>query len=430
LTFSASTQFIIWVTVHPTEASRVNESDVSAQETAHYIFQCCLILRRTSMLRPSFLPLLTRRQALAATLTVPLFPGVAVAQNRGISQPSSQLNKRLLDFPVDLGSHPDTAIEWWYLTGQLSAGTRGFGFQLTFFRSHVPVTQGMRSGFAAKQLIFAHTAVTDVAGKRLLHDQRIARASGHPDVDLAVANTHDTDVQLGHWSLKREASSYRAQVQATDFSFQLSLQETQAMLLQGDQGWSRKGPDATQASYYYSLPHLAASGQLQLDGKTFTVQGLAWLDHEWSQSLKHPDAVGWDWIGMNLQDGSALTAFRLRNQVGEALWAGGSFRSQGASSPEALEPTAVRFIPLRHWTSPASNTSYPVEWAVEITRHGGTPNTTRYRVKAVIDNQELDSRQSTGAIYWEGLSELFDNQGHLLGRGYLEMTGYASPLKL
>jgi hypothetical protein len=49
-----------------------------------------------------------------------------------------------------------------------------------------------------------------------------------------------------------------------------------------------------------------------------------------------------------------------------------------------------------------------------------------YTVRAVIDNQELDSRASTGAIYWEGLSELRDSNGRLAGHGYLEMTGYAA----
>jgi predicted secreted hydrolase len=332
-----------------------------------------------------------------------------------------------------LGSHPDFAIEWWYITGQVQSGQRQFGFQLTFFRSRVPVTQGMTSAFAAKQLIFAHAAVTDVAGKRLLHDQRIARTSGNARVDLASASEVDTAVQLGDWSLNRDGSSYMAKASGADFSFQLALRETQPLLLQGNQGWSRKGPDANQASYYYSLPQLQAVGQLSLDGQTLTVQGQAWLDHEWSQSLMHPQAVGWDWIGMNLLDGSALTAFRLRTKAGAALWAGGSIRSAGASSPEIFGPDDVIFTPQRLWKSPSSGTSYPVDWSVQIRpakSNASAPVLERYTVKAVIDNQELDSRQSTGAIYWEGLSELLDSSGNLAGRGYLEMTGYASPLLL
>jgi predicted secreted hydrolase len=355
-------------------------------------------------------------------MSLPLWSGAVQAQAR-----------QALQFPRDLGSHPDFAIEWWYITGRLQAAQREFGFQLTFFRSRVPVTQGMRSSFAAKQLIFAHAAVTDVAGKRLLHDQRIARASGNSQVDLATASEADTHLSLGNWQLRREGNSYQAQASGTDFSFQLALRETQPLLLQGEQGWSLKGPEASQASYYYSLPQLQVSGQLSLGAQNLPVQGQAWLDHEWSQSLMHPDAVGWDWIGMNLADGSALTAFRLRTKDGTALWAGGSLRAPGSPQAEIFGPEDVIFTPQRHWKSPASGTGYPVQWSVQIRRaqpKTGLKVLERYTVNAVIDNQELDSRQSTGAIYWEGLSELQDSRGTVVGRGYLEMTGYASPLRL
>jgi predicted secreted hydrolase len=135
-----------------------------------------------------------------------------------------------------------------------------------------------------------------------------------------------------------------------------------------------------------------------------------------------PEAVGWDWIGMNLQDGRALTAFRLRSKTGRTLWDGGSFRPR-AGSPYIFSPGEVVFSPQRVWKSPTSQASYPVEWIVR------TP-ADFYTVRAVIDNQELDSRASTGAIYWEGLSELLDSNGRLVGHGYLEMTGYAQPLRL
>jgi predicted secreted hydrolase len=145
------------------------------------------------------------------------------------------------------------------------------------------------------------------------------------------------------------------------------------------------------------------------------------LDHEWSQQMLHPSAVGWDWIGINLLDGGALTAFRLRTQDGTALWSGGSYRGQGAS--RSFNPGEVTFTAGRTWQSPLSRAIYPVEWTVQ------TP-IGRFTVRAVIDPQELDSSSSTGAIYWEGLSELSDHDARLVGRGYLEMTGYAAPLRL
>lgn len=352
---------------------------------------------------------ISRRQLLTAGLATAMSP-----------LPATALAPYKLQFPRDLGSHPDFAIEWWYLTGRLLSGQREFGFQLTFFRSRVPTTQHMTSAFAAKQLIFAHAAVTDVAGKKLWHDQRIARQG----FEVALTSETHTQLKLRDWSLRHTATQYRAQAASSDFEIDLSLRETQPLLLQGDRGLSRKGPLEQQASYYYSLPQLQASGTLGLGKQRLAVQGTAWLDHEWSQSLLGQQAVGWDWIGMNLLDGSALTAFRLRDKSGNALWDGGSFRHPGmGAAPQVFSHGEVIFKPLRSWTSPLTRASYPVEWGVQ------TP-TGFYTVKAVIDNQELDSRASTGAVYWEGLSELFDSQGKLVGRGYLEMTGYAGALRL
>ncbi|MCZ8255051.1 MAG: carotenoid 1,2-hydratase [Polaromonas sp.] len=339
----------------------------------------------------------------------------------GWGAPAHALPAKTLVFPRDRGAHPGFRTEWWYITGQATskdAGDRVFGFQLTFFRSRVDATQGMASKFAAKQLLFAHAAITDVQGKKLWHDQRIARDG----FGLASADEQDMDLKLRDWSLKADGTTYTAELPATDFAIKLQFEETQAVLLQGNKGLSRKGPDEKQASYYYSQPQLATRGNLQVKGQTFNVSGKAWLDHEWSEEILHPDALGWDWIGMNLLDGSALTAFRLRDKDGNALWDGGSFRSpQGGLY--TFTRGEVIFKPVRRWKSPLTQATYPVEWVVR------TP-ADFYTVRAVIDNQELDSRQSTGAIYWEGLSELIDSNGKQVGMGYLEMTGYAQRLRM
>ncbi len=348
-----------------------------------------------------------RRRPFLAALPVLALPAFALA-----------LPPRQLVFPRDHGAHPGLRTEWWYITGQAQAGDRNFGFQVTFFRSRVDATQGMRSRFAARQLLFAHAAVTDLTGRKLWHDQRIARAG----FGIAEAATGDAQLQLRDWSLRREGEAWIARVPAEDFTLALQCTPTQPLLLQGEQGLSRKGPDEVQASYYYSLPQLAVRGRITLQGQAFDVDGRAWLDHEWSEALLHPDAVGWDWIGMNLDDGSALTAFRLRRRDGTTLWDGGSFRGADGTL-RVSRPGETTFTPRRVWTSPASQASYPVEWQVR------TPAGS-FTVRALLDDQELDSRASTGAIYWEGLSDLLDDQGRKLGAGYLEMTGYAGRLRL
>lgn len=374
--------------------------------------------RDADMCTPIY-PAVRRRSLLGAGLGMGLAP----------PRPAIAAARAPIAFPRDAGAHPDFATEWWYVTGYCTAANDevAYGFQVTFFRSRVPQTQNMQSTLAAKQLIFAHAAITDVKARKLWHAQRIARSSGQEPVnsrsESVGASTHDTGISLHEWSLTRQGRDLQARVQSDDFSLDLTLTASQPVLLQGDQGLSRKGPDPSQTSYYYSLPHLQVRGELVLQGKRQTMgsASTAWLDHEWSQQMMPPQAVGWDWIGINLFDGSALTAFRLRDKSGAALWDGGSFRAK--EKLFAFHPGEVLFKPLRIWKSPSSQASYPVEWMVR------TP-ADFYTVRAMVDNQELDSRASTGGIYWEGLCEVWDSNQRLVGRGYLEMTGYAAPLQL
>lgn len=362
--------------------------------------------------------MLTRRALIARSAAASTLANLATAS----LATAGPMDVPLLRFPRDFGAHPDLRTEWWYVTGHARSsapGQREFGFQLTFFRTRIDAAQGLKSAFAAKQLVFAHAALTDLQGQRLWHDQRAARAG----FGMALADTEDTRLALDGWSLQRQANGvYVASLPAQDFALQLQFSTTQPLLLQGQQGLSRKGPDARQASYYYSLPQLQAKGRITLRGQAFDVAGKAWLDHEWSEEILHPEAMGWDWTGMNLDDGGALTAFQLRNAEGGALWDGGSYRS-AQGELRIFKRGEVIFQPLRSWKSPLTQASYPVEWALR------TP-VGLFRVKAVIDPQELDSRQSTGTVYWEGLSDMLDASGQRVGRGYLEMTGYVAPLKL
>eukprot|EP01036_Dinobryon_divergens_P041050 gene41050-54374_t len=373
-------------------------------------------------------PRATRRQWLVQQMPW----GLAAMGAAGWLPPAAHaLPARTLVFPRDHGSHPELRTEWWYITGHVQAQGQPWGFQLTFFRSRVDATQSLQSAFAAKQLLFAHAAITDVKGQRLRHDQRIARAG----FGVAQASEADTRIRLQDWTLERSdvpgstaadgpRSRYTTRITGGELGLELQFDSTQPVLLQGQQGLSRKGPEAMQASYYYSQPQLAATGSLQAGGTgPLAVRGTAWLDHEWSDSLLPPEAEGWDWIGMNLLDGSALTAFRLRRPgegAGAGVWAGGSFRPAGGDQPtQSFGERQVRFEPGRLWVSPATGARYPVEWAVD------TP-AGRFTVRSLVDAQELDGAASTGSVYWEGLAELLDGSGRRVGLGYLEMTGYAA----
>lgn len=327
---------------------------------------------------------------------------------------------RPLVFPRDFGAHPEFRTEWWYVTGWLkTASGQPLGFQVTFFRSRTGHDDANPSAFAPKQLIIGHAALSDPALGKLVHDQRSAREG----FGLAYARTGTTDLKLDDWRMRREADgTYAVSIRSPQLTLELRLQPRQPVLLQGESGYSRKGPHAANASYYYSEPQLKASGTAGRAGATpQAVEGTAWLDHEWSSEALDPNASGWDWIGANLDDGSALMAFQIRGRQGGKLWSHAVLRGADGKVTQ-FTPEQVSFTPQARWKSPRTNAEYPV---ATILRTGDT----RWQVNPLQQDQELDSRQTTGAIYWEGAVTI-RRDGVPAGRGYLEMTGYAERMKL
>lgn len=373
----------------------------------------------------------------ASSTTCALAPPGPRASSQGAGPDANVCRGRALEFPRDHGAHPDSRIEWWYATGWLARDAQDLlGFQLTFFRSRTGLGAQLSGRLAPRQLLFAHAALTQVRPGLHRHAQRAARWSGEPSAVGPWASSTDTELRLGAWHLRRTPATgrYQARLPAPEagFTLEIELQPTQPLLLQGEAGWSAKGPPlpstgsgpagTVHASHYYSLPQLKAEARLSLGPRTETLSGKGWLDHEWSDALMPPAAVGWDWIGINLADGGALTAFVLRDRAGQPVWAGGSLRRPGGPVV-SFEPGQVRFTSLREWTSPATGGRYPVHLRIE------TP-AGRHELVALLDAQELDGRSSTGTLYWEGLAELRHEAGGRAGLGYLEMTGRAQPLRL
>jgi len=331
---------------------------------------------------------------------------------------------RTLQFPQDLGAHPAYRTEWWYVTGWLAgADGKPLGFQVTFFRSRTEHDPANPSAFAPKQLIIGHAALSDPAVGRLLHDQRSAREG----FGLAWAKAGDTDVKLDDWRMRRGPDGrYHVSVRGSALAFEFTLSPARPMLLQGEAGYSRKGPKPEQASYYYSEPQLKVAGTVTRGGKAIEVNGTAWLDHEWSSQVLEMNAAGWDWTGINLDDGGALMAFQVRAKDGSKLWAHATLRD-GAGRTTQYGPDQVAFAPRTYWKSPRTGASYPVATTI-------TTGALRWQLTPLQPDQELDSRRSTGAVYWEGAvtAEGSDpNTGvRLPGRGYLELTGYLDAIKL
>jgi predicted secreted hydrolase len=325
-----------------------------------------------------------------------------------------------LEFPRDHGSHPEFRTEWWYVTGWISTvDGETLGFQVTFFRTRPDqVDVANPSAFTPGQLVIGHAALSDRRRGRLWKAQRVARAG----FGIVEAGEGNTSVRLDDWRIERRGRQYQARIVAEDFGLDLTLDVTQPPMLNGRDGFSQKGPRPESASYYYSLPQLRVVGSIVRAGRRDAVTGDAWLDHEWSSAYLDEQAVGWDWIGINLTDRGALMAFRIRGRDGRTHWAGGTLRRPDGTQ-QVFGPDEVAFEPGRRWRSPRTGYEYPVEFVV---RAGAL----RLTLEPLMDDQESDTRNSTGAVYWEGAVEAKTADKGMIGLGFLELTGYGAPLEL
>ena len=326
---------------------------------------------------------------------------------------------RRLNFPRDHGAHPEYRTEWWYLTGWLGQGPTAMGFQLTFFRSRTQHAPANPSRLAPTQLLFAHAALAVAPKNAFLHANRSGRLGG----TQLRAETADTDVQFEDWHLRRTQGA-RGEVYAGRFAgegFAVSFYASTALpaLLRGQDGLSSKGPEALQASHYYSRAPLSVKADVTLGKQTQALEGKAWLDHEWSSQLMMPGAVGWDWLGINLLDGGTLMAFQIRNEKAAPIYAHVDARDRAGRATKGWQ--GLRWQPAGSWRA-KSLIDYPLPMDLWVGEE-------RYQLVPLMLDQEVDARASTGGFYWEGAVSLMQGE-RLLGQGYLELTGYGAPLKI
>ncbi len=337
---------------------------------------------------------------------------------------------RAVVLPADHASHPDYRVEWWYYTGNLDAADgRRFGYQITFFRVGMDPFPANASRWAVRDLFMAHLAVTDVGGRRYRFAERLNRAGP----GWAGAATDRYVVWNERWSARRGNGQHHLRAAEGDLSLDLRLDEGKPPVLHGDHGYSRKGREPENASFYYSLTRMPTRGTLAIGGTRVEVTGTSWMDHEFSTSVLEPGQQGWDWLSMQLSDGRELMIYRLRRGDGsiDPFSSGTLVEPDGRAIPIVLEASRRRgsdrlvgftLEPGRGWRSPASGATYPLAWTVRVPEADAT-----LHVTPALDDQELRTAQSTGITYWEGAIDVGGTlRGRAVtGRGYLELTGYA-----
>lgn len=327
-------------------------------------------------------------------------------------------------FPEDNGPHPDYLTEWWYYTGNLDTEDgRHFGYQLTFFRrALVPpelVVGDRLSDWAADQIYLAHFALTDVAAENFYYFERYSRGAA----GLAGAQADPYNVWLENWQVSRRPDgSYRMVAEQDGVILDLTLTDLKGPVLHGIDGYSRKGPEPGNASYYISQTRLAAEGTVTIDEQAHAVSGLSWMDHEYSTSALSSDQVGWDWFSIQLDDGSELMLFQLREEDGGiAEFSSGSvIAPDGTVRSLSREDFAIAVEDT--WTSPHTDADYPAAWTIAVPSEEMTLEIRPYNA-----DQEL----RVSFTYWEGAVQVNGTKAGqtVSGSGYVELTGYAHSMQ-
>ncbi|MGD9250924.1 MAG: lipocalin-like domain-containing protein [Desulfobacterales bacterium] len=334
------------------------------------------------------------------------------------------------EFPRDHGAHPGFRIEWWYYTGNLRApdGAR-FGFQLTFFRHQLRPAADRRqwpqpaSAWRTNQVFLAHAALTDIDGGRHYHAEDIGRGV----LDLAGVETRGQDVRvfLRDWETVIGPQGHRLAMTGAEFGFDLHLKPVKDLVAHGDHGYSRKGNDPARASCYYSFTRLKTSGTIRFKDLRLKVEGLSWMDHEYSTAPLEPGIRGWSWFSLQFDNGTELMLFLLNLKAGGYHSASSGTLVAPDGTTTAVTSDHIQAEPLRQWQSPHSGAEYPLAWRLRVHQ----PDL-ELRITTPVDDQEMTTSRTTGVTYWEGSVTAEGRMAgqDVKGRGYMELTGQAQAM--
>ena len=346
-------------------------------------------------------------------------------------------------FPGDHGAHPGFKTEWWYYTGNLfTEEGRQFGYQFTIFRNQLspsdadfarinqeepvlmnPEEEGARdSEWSTNQLYLAHFAISDVSKKDHVFDERYSRGTA----GLAGASVDPYRIWLEDWEITRvkdsKASDERFQMRikaemSNGTALDIVLNPQKPLVLQGEEGYDKKGGEDGNASYYISFTRMQTEGLLKKEGESLAVSGLSWMDHEWSTSALDSGQTGWDWFSIQLSNGYELMYYQIRNVDPDlAPQTTGSLVTPNGQKRD-LDQGEVRLEVLEYWASPHTGARYPVQWTLAI-----PSEELEMDVTTVFDDQEM----TVSVQYYEGalqVSGKFRDEA-IDGNGYIEMTGY------
>ncbi len=323
------------------------------------------------------------------------------------------------EFPRDNYDHPDFQTEWWYYTGNVETKEgHEFGFELAFFRRAVDRDPKKTETWGVRDLYLAHLALTDLSRHQFFYTERTNRSGP----GLAGISRAQGKIWNGNWGITWQGDTQELTGLNDKFQLHLTLKSLKPSVINGENGVSQKGDARGQASHYISLTRLEAKGQIQVAGQPLEVGGTAWMDHEFFTQQLESNQVGWDWLSLQLDDGTELMLFNIRRKDGsiDAHSAGTYVDAEGRSQHLGFEEFEFR-PDKKTWTSPRTHGAYPVIWNLSIPKLA-----LKLAIKTPLESQELSGASRFLPNYWEGAIRALGTRSRtsLGGKGYLEMTGY------
>lgn len=330
-------------------------------------------------------------------------------------------DKRKFIFPDDHGPHQDYKNEWWYFTGNLETKEgRNFGYQFTIFRIGLKSDTPENNIWESKNIYMGHFTLSDIDNGEFFFEEKLSRDGNK----LAGAETIPFKVWIENWKAEiagnvqpEELKDLRITAATENYGIDLTLNQLKNIILQGDDGFSRKGSKEGNASYYYSITRLQTKGKIRVKEKEYEVAGLSWFDREWSTSVLDSAQKGWDWFSLQLNNNVDFMFYQMRKNDGTPdKFSSVSIIDQNGSKLN-IPFNEVKIEVTDYWINPDGK-KYPSGWKIGIPALDS-----ELIINPAIKNQEVN----LSVRYWEGsviVTGVYEGK-EIKGRGYVELTGYS-----
>ena len=307
----------------------------------------------------------------------------------------------MVNLPDDEGAHL-TPIEWWYFNGHLTGESGSeYSFHYVIFQSVLP------NGLTPR---LAHLSWAD-------HSKGTHFTAEQAGLPQAKASTGSFELNMPSWRMTGDGVDYSLTFDTGGYSLELHASALKSAALHQGNGLVDLGKAGK--TYYYSRTRLNTSGTLTIEGEARPVTGTAWMDHQWGDFSTAP--VGWDWLGLQMNDGSELMVSLVRDSSTHNPIVNYGTYILANSEPLHLSGDGISLTATGSWTSPVTGAKYPMGWRLEVKP---------LALSLTLTPQQLDSEfegsKFVPPAYWEGsvIAEGTKGSGPITGKGFMELVGY------